>query len=183
MFITNTGLTAMDPAKVKKINAKAPVRLIGKVTSDRKFKEETKKNGEPRQIRKMNLQVLQPLKLTDHTEGKTSIPVYYTYIPIWLSSEYVGAKFMDIAEGDVIEISLDEGKYGLEPVLSGDSVRHITYVKTRNEPIQEPFLHMIQRKTSEFIQKHSGEFVLICIFFVLAGVVLRTTKKYGYVQK
>ena len=74
---------------------------------------------------------------------------------------------MDITINDVIEIWLEKGEYGWEPVLSGYSVEHIKYIEKRNEPIPEPFFHYMERTMATNIQYNLNGVVMIGIAFSL----------------
>jgi hypothetical protein len=155
---------APPPSEIEKAKQGAPLHVIGTVTSDQLYKDITVEKETPVQIRKMNLDVRQVFK-TPTNETLTTVDVFYTYIPSWQA--YSGAKRMDIAAGDVIEIWLEKGEYGWEPALSGNTVKHIKYVKNRYEPIPEPLWHFVQRSARTAFLEHSSITVLIVILLFL----------------
>jgi hypothetical protein len=114
-FMTMKPNAASPPSEIEKAKQEAPLHVIGTVTSDQMYKDITEENETPVQIRKMNLDVKQVLKAPT-TETLTTVDIFYTYIPSWQA--YSGAKRMDIAVGDVIEIWLKKGEYGWESALS-----------------------------------------------------------------
>ena len=160
--------SAMDPAEIKKRNSEAPYRIIGKVSEDTLFIDLSQEKNEHYQIRKMTIIIDEIIKNpTSIKKSIHSIDVYYTYIPLWRAREYTGGKFMDITVNDVIEIWLEEGNYGWEPVVSGDSVRHIEYVENRNEPIAEPPLDFLERKVESRIEHNPNSIVITGIIFTI----------------
>ena len=159
-------LSAMDPTEIKKLNSEAPYHIIGKVTADNLFKDLSQEKDGPYQIRKMTIDINEIVKSPSSRNTTIhSIDVYYTYIPLWRAREYTGGKFMDITVDDIIEIWLEEGEYGWEPVVSGDSVHHIEYVENRNEPITEPPLDFLQRKVESTIEHNPNSVVITGIIF------------------
>ncbi|GMN99367.1 hypothetical protein PthstB1num2_14070 [Parageobacillus thermoglucosidasius] len=160
---------APPPSEIEKAKQEAPLHLIGTVNSDQLYKDITEDKENPIQIRKMNLDVRQILKAPTN-ETFTTFDIFYTYIPSWQA--YSGAKRMDIAVGDVIEIWLKKGMYGWEPALSGNTVKHIKYVENRKEPISEPIWHSIKRNIRNVWLRHSSVTVWIGILVFLFTFVL-----------
>jgi len=167
----------MDPAEIKKRNSEAPYHIIGKVSADKLFIDLSQERKEPSQIRMMTIDIKEIIKSPPSTNTTIhSLDVYYTYIPSWRAREYVGGKFMDITVNDVIEVWLDKGEYGWEPVISGNSVHHIEYVKNRNEPIAEPPLDFLERQVELNIEHNPNSIVILGIIFsifVLCYIGLR----------
>jgi len=166
IFFANPTFSSMDPLEIKKRNSEAPFHVIGKVTSDELFKDLTKEEGAPYQLRKMTIELEEVLKKPSSTNVDVlAIDIYYSYIPSWRALDYVGGhQPMDITVNDVIEIWLREGEYGWEPVLSGDSVKYINYVEERNEPIPEPLLHSFIRIIKSGTQYNGNGIVITGIF-------------------
>lgn len=162
-----TTMAAPPPTEVKERKNEAPLHLIGKVTADELFKDTSKSEQYPQQVRRMNLKVDRMIRVPSTEKEKTSIEVYYWYIPSWQAKEYTGGERMDIVVGDIIEIWLVEGEYGWEPALGGNTVNHIKYAENRKEPIPEPFLHSIERKTSTLLKENTEAVVLVILSFIL----------------
>lgn len=175
---TATGLAAPPPTEVEERKKKAPLHLIGTVTADEKFKDTSQDEEHPQQIRRMSLRVDRLIK----GKEKSTIEVFYWYIPSWQSNEYTGGERMDIAAGDVIEIWLTDGEYGLEPALGGNTVEHIKYAEIRREPVSEPFMHQIQRKFSFYLTEYIEVFVLLILSLILLIIYLSARKSAKKVQ-
>jgi hypothetical protein len=177
IFVSKTGLAAMDPAEIARINADAPYHIIGEVTTDEFVEETTKEEDHPRQLRKMWIEVSDVIKAPNGLEENNIVEVFYHYIPSWDAHSYVGGARMDIAENDVIEIWLVEGDNGWRPALSGDSINHIIYNEDRNDHISEPFWHAIQRKLANLDGIQTDVFVLIGLVIVLGIAIYRGLRK------
>ncbi|MEH7441931.1 hypothetical protein V7201_06285 [Bacillus sp. JJ1122] len=175
-FATATPMAAPPPTEVKERKDEAPLHLIGTVTADELFKDTSKSEQFPQQVRSMKLKVDRMIRVPSTEKEKTSIEVYYWYIPSWQAREYTGGERVDIAVGDIIEIWLVEGEYGWEPALGGNTVNHIKYAENREEPIPEPFLHSIERKTSSLLKENTEEIVLILLSLVLILIVIKARK-------
>jgi len=171
-----TAIAAPPPNEVEERKNEAPMHLIGTVTTDEFFKDESISEENPRQIRKMILKLDRLIKTPEAEEGKTDIEVYYWYIPSWQAKEYTGGDRMDIAVGDVIEIWLTEGEHGWEPALGGNTVEHIKYVEDRNEPIPEPFLHSIERKANTLFEDNLEVLVLLVLSLILILIAIKALK-------
>lgn len=173
-----TTVAAPPPTEVKERIDEAPIHLIGTVTADELFKDISKSEQYPQQVRKMNLKVDRLIKVPTNEKEKKNIEVFYWYIPSWQAKEYTGGERMDIAVGDVIEIWLVEGEYGWEPALGGNTVNHIKYAESRKEPIPEPFWHSIGRKSSSLLKENTEALVLVIlsIILLLIGVKARNSK-------
>ncbi|MEH7886695.1 hypothetical protein V7654_20530 [Bacillus sp. JJ1609] len=173
---TTTSLAAPPPTEVEEKKNEAPLHLIGTVIADELFKDISKSEQYPQQVRTMNLKVDRLIKVPNTEKEKTSIEAYYWYIPSWQAKEYTGGERMDIAVGDVIEIWLVEGEYGWEPALGGNTVNHIKYAENRKEPIPEPFLHSIERKSSSLLKENTEALVLVVLSLVLFLIVVKARK-------
>ncbi|MGA9228480.1 MAG: hypothetical protein WB217_19220, partial [Mesobacillus sp.] len=160
------------PTEVEERKNEAPLHLIGTVTADSMFKDITKEEDSPQQIRKMSLDVAKLIKAPSEEKSISEIEVYYSYIPAWRSGEYIGGQRMDITVEDVIEIWLEKGENGWEPVLGGNTVEHLKYVQNRNNPFPEPFLHAITRITSTIIEKHTSLFVITILTLLLMIIAI-----------
>jgi hypothetical protein len=170
MFFSATKpFAAPPPSEIEKAKQEAPLHVIGTVTSDQLYKDIIEEKETPVQIRKMNLDVKQILKAPANNT-LTTVDIFYTYIPSW--QPYSGAKRMDIAVGDVIEIWLKKEEYGWEPALSGNTMKHIKYVENRKEPIPEPIWHFIKRIVSIAWSRYSSVIVWSGIIIFLLVVVL-----------
>lgn len=176
ILLTSAGLAAPPPTEVEERKREAPLHLVGTVIVDEEFKDISKDEEHPQQIRKMSLRVDRLVKGSEKVKDKTSIEVFYWYIPSWQSKEYIGGERMDIAVGDVIEIWLKNGEYGLEPVLGGNTVEHIKYAEIRNEPVPEPFMHQLQRKFSFYSTEYTEVFVLLVLSLILFLIFLSARK-------
>jgi hypothetical protein len=110
-----------------------------------------------------------PQSVGDHVE------VYYSYLPSW-QGDNAGGKRMDIAVNDEIEIWLEEGEYGWEPVLGGNSVTHHFYTNQRSEPIQEPFFHKLNRVMNAAFEVHTGSIVFVSLLIILSLLLLKASK-------
>lgn len=168
VLVTATVMAAPSPAEVEKKKREAPLHLIGKVTADEIFKDISQNEQYPQQVRRMDLKVDRLIKSPDGEKVQSIIEVFYWYIPSWQAKEYTGGARMDIAVGDVIEIWLTDGEYGLQPALGGNTVKHIKYTEVRNEPIPEPFLNLLQRKVSSYLM----EYIEIIVLFILSLILL-----------
>lgn len=179
IFFANPAFSSMDPLEIKKRNSEAPFHVIGKVTSDELFKDLTKEEGAPSQLRKMTIELEEVLKKPTSTNiDVLAIDVYYSYIPSWRALDSVGGhQHMDITVNDVIEVWLSESEYGWEPVLSGDSVKHIYYVEERNEPIPEPFSHAFIRIIKASFLYNVNRIVIIGIFLSVIALFYIGLKK------
>ena len=164
-LLSTTVFAAMDPAEVKKVNAKAPFQITGKVIQDELVKDLSEEKDGAYQLRKMKISIDEIIKSDADDAKVTSVDVYYMYLPSWRAMEYTGGKPMDITVNDVIKIWLDKGQYGWEPVLSGYSVEHIKYIEDRIEPIPEPFFHYMERKMKSNVQHNSSGVVITGIVF------------------
>lgn len=169
---TATSLAAPPPTEVEERKKEAPLHLIGTVTADEKFKDISQEEEYPQQIRRMSLRVDRLIRGSNEVKEKTDIEVFYWYIPSWQSNEYTGGERMDIAVGDVIEVWLTDGEYGLEPALGGNTVEHIKYAEIRKEPVPEPFMHQIQRKFSFYSMEYIEGFVLLVLSIILLIIYL-----------
>lgn len=180
---TTASLAAPPPTEVEKRKNEASIHVIGTVSADELFKDTTEDKHYPQQVRKMNLKVDRLIKVPDTEKGKTSFEVFYWYIPSWQEKEYTGGERMDIAVEDVVEIWLVEGEYGWEPVLGGNTVKHIKYADedSRTEPIPEPFLHFIERKAILLTTEKLEMFVLFVLSLILILIIIKAsnTKKAG----
>lgn len=175
-FTTTTTMAAPPPTEVKEKKNVAPLHLIGTVTSDKLFKDLSKSEQYPQQVRRMNLKINQFIKGPDREKENTSIEVFYLYIPSWQAKEYTGGERMDISVGDVIEVWLTDGEYGWEPALGGNTVEHIKYVENRKEPIPEPFLHSIERKSSSLLKENIEAIVLVVLSLILLLIIVKAMK-------
>lgn len=128
-----TALAALEPSEVEKIKEEAPVHLIGTVTDDKLINELPEQHFQERQ---MQIQVEEFKKQAPDIELPSSIWVDYTYIPDWIEME--GGRKMDIAVSDRIEIWLEPAANGWQPVLSGNSVHHLSKASERSEHINAP---------------------------------------------
>ena len=167
------GMAAPPPSEVEARKNEAPLHLIGSVTKDEYFKDLSLDKQHPQQIRKMSLKVDRLYRGPENI--KKSIEVFYWYIPSWQSKEYTGGRRMDIAAGDVIEIWLTPGKYGLEPALGGHTVKHIYYAEARKEAIPEPFVNSIERKLSS-LAEYNEVLVLIILSLILVLIFIKAGK-------
>jgi hypothetical protein len=154
LFFSETIFSAMEPSEINKRNSEAPFHIKGEIISDELVKDLTKEKGDPYQLRKMTINIEHVFKSPSSEKNATLVNVYYSYIPSWRALEYIGGKTMDVVVDDVVEIWLEKGEYGWEPVLSGYSVNHLFYVKNRVEPIPEPILDKVQRNVSSSLEKH-----------------------------
>lgn len=155
----------MDPAEIKKRHSEVPFHITGEVIEDVKVKDLSEEKDGAYQLRKMTIAIDEVIT-SDVSEAQAkTVEVFYSYLPSWRAREYVGGKPMDITINDVIEIWLDKGKYGWEPVLSGYSVEHIKYIEKRNEPIPEPFFHYMEKTMETNIQYNLSGVVIIGIVF------------------
>ena len=162
LFATSI-FASMDPTEIKKRNSEAPFHIIGEVIEDEMIKDLSEEKDRPYQLRKMTIAIDEVIKSEDSDARATTVEVFYSYHPSWIVGE--GGKAMDITINDVIEIWLDKGEYGWEPVLSGNSVEHIKYIDKRNEPIPEPFFHYMERTMATNIQYNLSSVVMIGIAF------------------
>jgi len=177
MYMATTNTKASPPpTEVEKRKNEASIHLIGTVIADELFKDISKSELYPQQVRRMNLKVDQQIKVPNTEKEKTNIEVFYWYIPSWQAKEYTGGERMDIAIGDVIEIWLVEGEYGWEPALGGNTVNHIKYAENRKEPIPVPFLHSIERKSSSLIKENTETLVMVVLSLVLFLIVVKARK-------
>lgn len=128
-----TALAAMEPAEDEKIKNGAPVHLIGTVIDDKLDKELPEQHF---QERKMQLQIDEVKRQSLNIGLPPSIWIDYTYIPDWLEME--GGRKMDVAVSDRIEIWLEPTATGWQPVLSGDSVHHLSKASKRPEHMAAP---------------------------------------------
>jgi len=175
-----TVLSAMDPVEIREIHENAPYHLIGVVTEDKLIQHISTSKNSPSQLRSMTLEVLELNRAATHETLRT-IEVQYTYIPPWVERE--GGKGMDIAVGDIIEVWLVDGEFGIEPAIGGDSIEHIVYVEERpthySEPISSRALHL----AGSFLRNPhtSGNIVVIsgiaAIFSLIAFFGLRRVKQ------
>lgn len=177
LFNVTITLASPPPSEVEERKNEASLHLIGTVTADVLFKDITSDEQYPQQLRKMNLEVDKLIKIPETEKEKTSLEVYYSYIPSWQASEYAGGERMDIAVGDVIEIWLEQGEYGWEPALGGNTVEHLKYIKNRNEPISEPILHAFERMSSAFLKQYTEIFVLVVLSLILVLIGVKALKK------
>jgi hypothetical protein len=169
----------MDPAEIKKRHSEAPFHITGEVIEDVRVKDLSEEKDGAYQLRKMTIAIDEVIKSEDSDSQATSVEVFYSYLPSWRAREYIGGKPMDITINDVIEIWLDKGEYGWEPVLLGYSVEHIIYIEKRNEPVPEPFFHFMERTKESTVQHNSSGVVIIGIVFsivVLLYIGLRKRK-------
>jgi hypothetical protein len=173
---SHEALSAPDPAEVAEIKRQAPLHLIGKVENDEFF--ENVPNQEYLQNRKMTISASEVVKAPRSFQQETVFEVYYRYIPSWMADEFIGPVRMDIAEGDMIEIWLEEGKEGWEPVLSGATVNHLQYAPDREEAFKEPFLHKTERLVQS-VYRNSGVFTALIIFALLLAIFLLSKRDFS----
>ena len=166
LFATSI-FASMDPAEIKKRHSEAPFHITGEVIKDEMIKDLSEEKDGAYQLRKMTIAIDEVIKSEDSEAQAKSVEVFYSYLPSWRAREFVGGKPMDITINDVIEIWLDKGEYGWEPVFSGYSVEHIKYIEKRNEPIPEPFFHYMERTMANNIQYNLNGVVMIGIAFSL----------------
>lgn len=176
LLSVTTSFAAPPPNEVEERKNEAPLYLIGTVVADDLFKDLTTDEKYPNQLRRMRIEVDRLLKAPVTEKETKSLEVYYSYIPSWQAKEYSGGERMDVAIGDVIEIWLTDGEYGLEPALGGNTVEHIKYTEDRNEPIPEPFLHFIERKYSSILNENVEAFVLTVLSLILFFIVVKAMK-------
>jgi hypothetical protein len=167
---SHDAFSAPDPAEVEEMKLQAPLHLIGKVQQDEFFQDVP--NEEYLQTRKMTFSASEVLKAPGRLQNQTTFEIYYPYIPSWMAGEFVGPDRMDIAEGDLIEIWLEEGKDGWEPVLSGSTVNHLHYAAERVDPVKEPFIHKAERLGSDFFRNRIGLLVAIIFTALLLAIAV-----------
>ncbi|MET1013663.1 MAG: hypothetical protein ABWX61_04040 [Paenisporosarcina sp.] len=177
VLLSTSIFAAMDPGEIKKRHSEAPFHITGEVVKDELVKDLTEEKDGAFQLRKMTIAIDEVIK-SEATEAQaTRIEVFYAYLPSWRALDYVGGKPMDITVNDVIEIWLNKGQYGWEPVLSGYSVEHIKYINKRNEPIPEPFFHFMERTMESNIQHNTSAVVIIGIVFVTCLLIFTGLRK------
>jgi hypothetical protein len=172
-----SSLASPPPSEVEKKKSEAEIHLTGTVTSDVLVKDVTKDKKYPEQLRKMTIEVTKLMKSPAAEQDKTSLEVFYSYIPSWQEDLYTGGKRIDIAEGDVIETWLSTGDLGWEPALSGYTVKHIHYAADRNEPIREPFMHAVKRNITTLFEKYTEATVLALLSISLLVLAWKALKK------
>lgn len=170
-----TGIAAPDPTTVKKEKDSAPLHIIGKVKEDILVEDTTKEEKYPQQIRKMTISVQEVIKAPKDVKEENSIEVYYHYIPSWQAHDYVGSSSVYVAVDDVIEIWLDHGESGWEPAFFGHTVEHIQYGENREEAIPEPFLHKLDRISTEALHKNSSYIVLAAMTAILLVIIFKAS--------
>lgn len=168
-----TGIAAPDPSTVKKEKDSAPLHIIGKIKADILVEDTTKDEKYPQQIRKMTIIAQQVIKAPKDFKEENSIEVYYHYIPSWQAQDYVGSSSVNVAVDDVVEIWLDKGESGWEPAFFGATVEHIEYGENREEAIPEPFLHKLDRISSEAFHKNSSYIVLAAMISILVLIIFK----------
>ncbi|WP_456278409.1 hypothetical protein [Bacillus sp. AK128] len=173
LFISSTAWAAADPIEVEEMKRNAPVQLIGKVVEDELDRDLTV-DQKYSQIRRMTLQVHQIIKAPYEIE---TVDVFYTYIPAWQANQYAGGNRVDVVVGDVIEIWLETGKDGFEPVLGGDTIEHLAYVKDRVEPIPEPVSHQVRREVNQWLDTHLSTIVFGAFMLLVILIIWAQTKK------
>ncbi|MCA1034930.1 MULTISPECIES: hypothetical protein [Bacillus] len=169
LFILNEGeeaLAAPDPAEVEEMKLQAPLHIVGKVEKDAFFQDLP--NEKFLQIRKMTLLPSEVIKAPGSFDQDVALEVYYHYIPSWMADQFTGPAPMDIAKGDIIEIWLEEGKNGWEPVMSGSTVKHVQYRDEREEAVKEPLIHKIKRLAENVFRESSFLTALLFIILLLA---------------
>ncbi|WP_306009125.1 hypothetical protein [Bacillus sp. MMSF_3328] len=169
LFILNEGeeaLAAPDPAEVEEMKLQAPLHIVGKVEKDAFFQDLP--NEKFLQIRKMTLLPSEVIKAPGSFDQDVALEVYYHYIPSWMADQFTGPAPMDIAKGDIIEIWLEEGKDGWEPVLSGSTVKHVQYRDEREEAVKEPLIHKLKRLAENVFRESSFLTALLFIILLLA---------------
>jgi hypothetical protein len=169
LFILNEGeeaLAAPDPAEVEEMKLQAPLHIVGKVEKDAFFQDLP--NEKFLQIRKMTLLPSEVIKAPGSFDQDVALEVYYHYIPSWMADKFTGPAPMDIAKGDIIEIWLEEGKDGWEPVLSGSTVKHVQYRDEREEAVKEPLIHKLKRLAENVFRESSFLTALLFIILLLA---------------
>ncbi|MFC4410150.1 hypothetical protein ACFOZY_06815 [Chungangia koreensis] len=166
----STASASMEPAEIREINDQAPYHLIGTVTEDKLIQQLSVSKKSPSQLRMMTIELME-LNRAPTNEPLRTIEATYTYSPPWVSRD--GGKGMDIAVGDVIEVWLDEGEFGLEPAIGGDSVQHVFYVKERPIHIREPITSKALHVTESFLQNpHTvGNSVVITGLLILSALL------------
>jgi hypothetical protein len=178
VLMVDTTFAAMDPAEVSQKNSEAPYQITGEVISDKLFKDLTVDDNRPEQLRQMTVKIVKIEKASKELQAADTAEVIYNYIPAWAEEDYVGGKRMDITPGDVITIWLEDGKYGLEPVLGGYSVVHLTYIPNREEHISEPFWHGIKRFINDLGNTKSDVYIWSGLVLILGLTIF-----YGLRQK
>jgi hypothetical protein len=168
---------APDPSTVKKEKETAPLHIKGKVMNDVLFQDTTKDKEHPQQIRKMTISVQQVIKAPKEEMETDRIEVYYHYIPSWQRHEYVGGASVNVAIDDVIEIWLDKGEFGWEPALFGNTVEHLQYAENREEAIPEPFLHKLERISSDAFKQYLSMIVFAGMIGILALIIFKGVKR------
>ena len=88
ILVTSTGMAAPPPTEVEERKNEAAYHLIGTVTADEMFKDISQKEHYPQQVRRMSIDVDRHIKFPDDQKEKSSIEVFYWYIPSWQSKEY-----------------------------------------------------------------------------------------------
>lgn len=172
-----SGIAAPDPSTVKKEKDSAPLHIIGKVKEDILVEDTTKDEQYPQQIRKMTISVQKVLKAPEDVKEENSLEVYYHYIPSWQAHDYAGSSSVNVAVDDVIEIWLDYGESGWEPAFFGHTVEHIQYGENREEAIAEPFLHKLDRISSEALHENSSYIVLAAMIAILLLIIFRGSNR------
>jgi hypothetical protein len=168
--------SAPDPAEVEEMKLQAPLHLIGKVENDEFFGDVP--NQEYLQTRKMTISASEVVKAPGSAQQETVFEIFYRYIPSWMADEFIGPVRMDITKGDIIEIWLEEGKEGWEPVLSGATVNHLYYTPNRDEALKEPFLHKAERLAQNIYRK-SGVFTALIFSVLLLAIFLLSKRNSG----
>lgn len=175
LILTHKVYSAPDPVEVEKIKTSAPVHLIGVVRKEELYKDLTQEMGTNYQIRKIEIEVNRYIK--NFYNLPNVINVFYPYIPSWQVNEWEGGKRVDLAVKDQIEIWLTLGEYGLEPALGGNTINHLKYAQVRPEPIKEPVLHLIVRKSRSLWVKNSSFVIVGILVLVLLSILFKAYKK------
>ncbi|MGD6844553.1 hypothetical protein ACQCVH_18830 [Bacillus infantis] len=176
LFMLQEGLEALsapDPAEVEEMKLEAPLHIVGKVEKDEFFHDLP--DEEYLHVRKMTILPSKVIKAPGSFDYETAVEVYYHYIPSWMAEEFTGPARMDIAKGDIIEIWLEEGKDGWEPVISCSSVMYVHYMTEREEAAEEPLIHKIKR-LAENILRESGILTALVFIFLLLAIIYLSRK-------
>jgi hypothetical protein len=171
----HVAFSAPDPSEVEEMKLQAPLHLIGKVEEDIFYQHLP--NEDFLHIRKMTIDASYVIKAPVALQQGKSFEVYYHYIPSWLAADFDGPVRVDIAEGDLIEIWLEEGKDGWEPVLSGSTVHHLQYALERPEAVKEPFVHKAERWIANACRNESGLLVGLAFAVILLSLFLLAKRK------
>jgi hypothetical protein len=171
--------SAPDPMEVEEIKSKSLFQVVGMVKEDKLYRDLTAEKGTHYQIRKIVLEISEVKKQSGTLPQK--LEVYYVYIPSWQAYQWTGGKRADLAIGDKIEIWLENGEFGMESALGGNTINHLLYVEERTEHIKEPLSHFLKRTLIESWKQHqerivfSGILLLLIVIFIMAkGTKIKT---------